>query len=142
MKRFFSRVVILPLVVLFGLFGSVSCSMYSAAYYSGYTQVKATDNLLLVQETPPSLGFRRLKANQELYPVLKFFVEQRGKPDFVFETVVEGNRRFALSYIDKKETYWWELTGFVVPEFKLLGQEKIKPKTLAYMKATKDLTEG
>ena len=88
-----------------GALGLASCTTFSDAWMTGWTDAAADDRIMLVRAEPPSLGYQRLKRQSGLYPDLAEFLAQRKWPDFLAETSSEGQHYLVLYYLERKEAW-------------------------------------
>ena len=77
----------------------------SCAMPMGSSERKAQDRIMLVSNTPPTLGAQRLRQQSSTHRDLAIFLGNRGDPDFIAETSSE-DRQYLILYYLKKEQAW------------------------------------
>jgi len=85
--------------------GGLSCSTMSDAWMTGWTQRAATDQMMLVDAPPPTLGWQRLDFQRNVYPDLDRFLSSAGLPDFLAETTNDGRRYLVLYYLNTRRAF-------------------------------------
>ena len=60
---------------------------------------------MLVRQSPPTFGFKRMVALAENYPDLAVFIRSEGLPTFLAETKKGENRYLILYYPETREAY-------------------------------------
>lgn len=83
----------------------LSCSTMGDAWMTGWTQRAATDQMMLVDNPPPTLGWQRLDFQRKVYPDLDRFLAAAGLPDFLAETINDGRRYLVLYYLDTRRAF-------------------------------------
>ena len=82
-----------------------ACVQFDESGLPGSTSSMARNQIMLVQEKPPSFGFGRLKSRMAIYPDLGLFVGDRGLPDFLAETKNRNQDYFILYYLLPRQAY-------------------------------------
>jgi hypothetical protein len=81
------------------------CAPYGAAWNTGRTDAQAENTIMLVNEEPESLGYKRLRYATELHPEFTELLQQIGKPDCIAETT-HGDRHYMILYqIDQRRAF-------------------------------------
>jgi len=70
-----------------------------------WTERAAHDRIMLVKDTPPTLGHRRLLYQSTRHPDLARFLHTNGEPDFIAETSSDDRLYLILYYLDPKRAY-------------------------------------
>ena len=118
MKRIISGMIVLTCICLFG------CS----SFMKGYTQDKARDKYLLVDEKNVSFGYKRIKYLQGYYKYVKSFVQRHGLPDFIYELKNKDDHdEIRMFYVEENTAY-------------IFQQEKWNPETMQLLQK-RDLTD-
>jgi hypothetical protein len=82
-----------------------SCVPVSQGWNAGWTERAAQDRIMLVRNSPETLGHRRLVYQSAAHPDLGTFLESRGLPDFIAETSSEDRQYLILYYLDSKRAF-------------------------------------
>jgi hypothetical protein len=82
-----------------------SCESLENSSYLHQTDATAHDHIMLVEESPPTFGYERLRALSRYYPDLKQFIEKVGKPGYYAETTNGGSRYLILYYSERREAF-------------------------------------
>jgi hypothetical protein len=82
-----------------------SCATFDRPWIPGTSASMAQDQIMLVRKNPPSLGYRRLETQSEIYPDLGFFVSKKGLPDFMAETGDRNRHYFILYFLKAREAF-------------------------------------
>jgi lipopolysaccharide export LptBFGC system permease protein LptF len=126
MKRLIKPTLLLVSMIVFILTGC-------ASYMHGYTERKAMDRYLLVNEATESFGYKRMQYNMGYNRSLKGFIEEHGLPDFIFEYKNKKDRGgIKMFYAEKDIVYVYESHSWVANSLYL---KKHRPLT-DYEKAT------
>ena len=72
---------------------------------SQMSELAAKDRIMLVRQTPPTLGHRRLIEQSASHPDLLTFLTKRGNPDFIAETSSDDRHYLVLYYLKSKRAY-------------------------------------
>ncbi len=81
------------------------CAPVNHAWSEYRDETAASDQMMLVRETPATLGYRRLQANSSASPDLAEFLRQTGLPDFLAETR-SGDRKYLIFYyLDRHQAF-------------------------------------
>lgn len=71
----------------------------------GWSERAANDRIMLVRESPPTLGYHRLVQQSKSHPDLAAFINKRGRPDFVAETHSDDRHYMILYFLEAKSAY-------------------------------------
>ncbi|WP_035608717.1 hypothetical protein [Haloferula sp. BvORR071] len=83
-----------------------SCTPFrGGGWEAGWTERAAQDRIMLVRNSPETLGHRRLVFQSATHPDLKVFLSQKGLPDFIAETSSDDRQYLVLYYLDKRKGY-------------------------------------
>ena len=93
------------------IFAMVSCSPVTSAWMSGWTASAARDHIMLVREEPPSLGYRRLAYQSDIFPGLRGFIAVHGQPDFLAETRGGGIHYLVFYYLNPGRVFVMHTRG-------------------------------
>jgi hypothetical protein len=70
-----------------------------------WTERASQDRIMLVEESPPSLGLKRLAYQASTHPDLANFLRRRGNPDFIAETSSDDRQYLILYYLGRKQAF-------------------------------------
>ena len=65
----------------------------------GYTEEKALNRYVLIDEKGKNFGYKRLRYITAFFELEPFLVIN-GKPDFLYEEEIRGRKRFSLFYVE------------------------------------------
>lgn len=82
-----------------------SCESLENSSYIHQTDATAHDHIMLVEESPPTFGYERLRALSRYYPDLGEFIKKVGKPGYYAETSNSGSRYLILYYSERREAF-------------------------------------
>ena len=82
-----------------------SCESLENSSYIHQTDATAHDHIMLVEESPPTFGYERLRALSRYYPDLGEFIKKVGKPGYYAETSNSGSRYLLLYYSERREAF-------------------------------------
>ena len=103
-----------PLLLIAALGGTlVGCGVVSDP--SGQNQ------MMLVRETPGTLGYRKLMSKSEQCGDLKVFIAQKGLPDFVAEANSSNREYLIFYYLDKHQAFACRTRGKGSPQVEFAG---------------------
>jgi hypothetical protein len=71
----------------------------------GVSSRESGNQMMLVRETPGSLGYRKLMAKSEQCGDLKIFIGEKGLPDFVAEANSTDREYLIFYYLDKHQAF-------------------------------------
>ena len=71
----------------------------------GSISAAANDQIMLVRQEPPSLGYLRLGTQSVAYPDLAVFVKKQGLPNFLAETHNRERHYFILYYLSDRQAF-------------------------------------
>lgn len=83
----------------------LSCLALVSCGGPSWSERAANDRIMLVRETPPTLGYQRLEQQSLKHPSLAQFMGKRGRPDFVAETHSDDRHYMVLYYLERKAAY-------------------------------------
>ena len=83
----------------------VACGPVRRDWDAGWTERAAQDRIMLVRDTPETLGHRRLVYQSAAHPNLDVFLKERGLPDFIAETSSDDRQYLILYYLDSKNAF-------------------------------------
>ncbi len=84
---------------------SLGLLLTSCGHRMHWSERAAQDRIMLVRESPPTLGHRRLAYQSVAHPDLGRFLGRQGTPDFIAETSAENRQYMVLYYLDRKKAY-------------------------------------
>jgi hypothetical protein len=93
------------ILLLFCAISLTQCAPYRAAWNSGWTEKEANNSIMLVIDTPPTLGWKRLQNYSTLHPEFQGFLEPLGTPDCIAESTQDHRHYLILYYLKKREAY-------------------------------------
>jgi hypothetical protein len=82
-----------------------SCARVGDSWVASASASAAKDQIMLVRESPPSFGYRRLITQMREYPHIAVFVGQRGIPDFLAETGSDARSYFIFYYLTERQAF-------------------------------------
>ena len=82
-----------------------SCGPLTNDGYIRRTASAANDRIMLVRDQPLTFGYTRLTVLSQLYPDLGLFIEAKGYPEFLAETMKGGNRYLILYYLKERKAF-------------------------------------
>lgn len=118
-----------------------SCQMYKSQAYLGWTQAEAA-GLQIVREQPPSLAWKRLQAHADVNAAVKFFLQDKGMPDYLLESHGLIEVRLCCFYAKKNEAWLILAKGYQAPGTRILGPEPIGEKDRRLFKAIDELQQA
>lgn len=79
----------------------------SALVFSGCgASSRGTGNqMMLVRESPDTLGYRKLMSRSQEFDDLKVFIDEKGLPDFVAEANSDDRNYLIFYYLDKHQAF-------------------------------------
>jgi hypothetical protein len=81
------------------------CGVVQSPYIPGSEAAAAKDQIMLVRQDPPSLGYHRLLTQSRTYPDIALFMNKRGVPDFLAETGNWERHYFILYYLRDRDAF-------------------------------------
>jgi hypothetical protein len=118
---------------------TVSCAPYQSAAYLGWSRLDA-EGLQPVQEKPPTIGWKRLKAHANVNDAVKLFLQSKGMPDFLVEkTGLLGDTSLCLFYDRKNEAWMLEYHTVHTTRIKVLGPAPIGEKDRRLFQALREV---
>ncbi len=87
----------------------------------GVDSRKSENQMMLVRETPGTLGYRKLMAKSEQCGDLKIFIDQKGLPDFVAEANSSNREYLIFYYLDQHQAFACRTRGKGNPEVEFAG---------------------
>jgi hypothetical protein len=91
--------------IAMALGSGVSCSRFEESGLPGSASSMARNQMMFIREEPPTFGHYRLTSLSRIYPDLAFFVQKKGKPDFIAETTNRGQNYFILYYLKPRQAF-------------------------------------
>ena len=82
-----------------------SCAPVRRGWDAGWSERAAKDRIMLVRQTPETLGHRRLVYQSAAHPDLGNFLEGKGLPDFIAETSSDDRQYLILYYLDSRRAF-------------------------------------
>lgn len=82
-----------------------SCSRFEESGLPGSASSMARNQMMFIREDPSTFGYYRLTSLSKIYPDLAFFVQKKGKPDFIAETTNRGQNYFILYYLKQRQAF-------------------------------------
>lgn len=79
------------------------------------------NQMMLVRETPGTLGYRKLMAKSQQFDDLKVFIDQKGLPDFVAEANSSNRDYLIFYYLDKHQAFACRTRGKSNPQVEFAG---------------------
>ena len=70
-----------------------------------WTERAAQDRIMLVRQSPETLGHKRIAYQAAYHPDFAKFLESSGEPDFIAETSSDSRQYMILYYLDAKNAY-------------------------------------
>lgn len=93
------------LVLIIGSLLVSGCGVVSSPLLPGSEAAVAKNQIMLVRQNPPSLGFQRLSTQARSYPDIRVFTNSRGIPDFLAETGRSERSYFIFYYLKDREAF-------------------------------------
>ncbi|MGE9271359.1 MAG: hypothetical protein ACQKBU_11205, partial [Verrucomicrobiales bacterium] len=81
------------------------CLLASACSGARWSERAANDRIMLVRESPVTLGFHRLEQHAASHPDFAVFLGKQGRPDFIAETHSDDRHYMILYYLDGEAAY-------------------------------------
>lgn len=82
-----------------------SCAPVRRGWDAGWSERAAKDRIMLVRESPETLGHRRLVYQSAAHPDLGNFLKGKGMPDFIAETSSDDRQYLILYYLDTRRAF-------------------------------------
>ena len=83
----------------------VSTAICLLAAGCGVVSNSSENQMMLVRETPGTVGYRKLMARSEQSGDLKIFISQKGLPDFLAEANSSNREYLIFYYLDKHQAF-------------------------------------
>jgi hypothetical protein len=116
---------------------TTGCRSISQEWTSRKDAVSAHNQMMLVRESPMTLGYRRLIAKSEQSADLKIFIGQTGMPDFLAEAT-SGNRDYLIFYyLDRRKAFACRTSARSSGAVEFTGPYQMTPGELRLLKAAK-----
>lgn len=122
-------------------FALASCQLYKSQAYLGWTQAEA-DGIQIVRANPPSLAWKRLQAHADVNATVKFFLQDKGMPDYLLESHGLLEVRICCFYEKKNEAWLILAKGYQAAGTRILGPEPIGEKDRRLFKAIEELQQA
>jgi len=82
-----------------------ACAPARRGWDAGWSERAAKDRIMLVRQTPETLGHRRLVHQSAAHPDLGDFLKGKGMPDFIAETSSDDRQYLILYYLDSRRAF-------------------------------------
>ena len=82
-----------------------SCAPVRRGWDAGWSERAAKDRIMLVRDSPETLGHRRLVYQSAAHPDLGVFLNSKGMPDFIAETSSDDRQYLILYYLDSGRAF-------------------------------------
>lgn len=82
-----------------------ACVPVRSGWKRGWSEHSAHDRIMLVRDSPETLGHRRLVYQSSDHPDLGEFLGKRGFPDFIAETSTDDRQYLILYYLDSRRAF-------------------------------------
>ena len=82
-----------------------ACVPMRRGWDAGWSERAAKDRIMLVRESPETLGHRRLVYQSAAHPGLGDFLRGKGLPDFIAETSSDDRQYLILYYLDSRRAF-------------------------------------
>ena len=90
---------------LAAVFGLSACMGFEESGLPGSSSSMARNQIMLVEEVPPTFGYRRLTRQMRAFPDMAAFVGNEGVPNFLAETKSNGQDYFILYYLSERQAF-------------------------------------
>jgi len=88
-----------------GFLAMAGCSSVSESWTTRRDASTASNRMMLVRETPDTLGYRRLIAKSQESGDLKIFIDQTGMPDFLAEANNDDREYLIFYYLKRHQAF-------------------------------------
>ena len=119
-----------------------ACQPVTDAWAMGWSEAAAHDQIMLVRESPPSLGQRRLLSQSGVYPDLGVFLQARGMPDFLAETTTHDRHFLILYYLQARRAYACSAKAASTRQIELTGPYPITQREYRLLRDFKQQAAG
>lgn len=82
-----------------------ACAPARRDWDAGWSERAAKDRIMLVRQSPETLGHRRLVYQSAAHPDLGAFFHDKGLPDFIAETSSGDRQYLILYYLDTRRAF-------------------------------------
>lgn len=82
-----------------------ACVPMRRGWDAGWSERAAKDRIMLVRQSPETLGHRRLVYQSAAHPGLGDFLRGKGLPDFIAETSSDDRQYLILYYLDSRRAF-------------------------------------
>jgi hypothetical protein len=82
-----------------------ACAPARRGWDAGWSERAAKDRIMLVRQSPETLGHRRLVHQSTAHPGLGDFLKGKGMPDFIAETSSDDRQYLILYYLDSRRAF-------------------------------------
>lgn len=97
---------VVPVVVMaVGCLALAGCGSVSDSWTTRRDASTASNRMMLVRETPETLGYRRIMSKSQKSGDLKIFINQTGLPDFLAETNNDDREYLIFYYLKRHQAY-------------------------------------
>ncbi|MEM1085451.1 MAG: hypothetical protein AAGI48_15170 [Verrucomicrobiota bacterium] len=84
---------------------ALTCLLASCMDGRHWSERAAQDRIMLVRNSPETLGHKRLVYQAASHPDLATFLRNSGEPDFIAETSSESRQYMILYYLDSENAF-------------------------------------
>jgi hypothetical protein len=116
---------------------AMSCSSVSDAMASRRDASVAGNQMMLVRESPDTVGYRRLMTKSQEIGDLKIFLAQTGLPDFLAETRSSDRQYLIFYYLDKRQAFACRTKNSRTGQVEFAGPYPMAAGELKLLKAAK-----
>ncbi len=132
---------VLPLALL--ALAAPSCmSRGPGGWEAGWTERAAQDRIMLVRNTPETLGHRRLVYQSAAHPHLGEFLHREGFPDFIAETSSDDRQYLILYYLKSRSAFACRTRRTGNDEIQFAGPYTMTKSETAVLKQLQHNSEG
>lgn len=119
----------------------MGCGTVSHAWAEHRDESAASNHMMLVRESPASLGYRRLMTKAAHAEDLKIFVDRTGLPDFMAEADSSDRKYLIFYYLDRHEAFACRTKNGGAGELEFAGPYSMSTGELRLLRAAKDQSE-
>lgn len=88
-----------------GFLALAGCGSVSESWTTRRDASTASNRMMLVRQTPDTLGYRRLMAKSQVSGDLKIFIDQTGMPDFLAEANNDDREYLIFYYLKRHQAF-------------------------------------
>ena len=97
---------VVPVVVMaVGCLALAGCGSVSDSWTTRRDASTASNRMMLVRQSPETLGYRRIMSKSQESGDLKIFIDQTGLPDFLAETNNDDREYLIFYYLKRHQAY-------------------------------------